>query len=137
MKYRIAGVLAVVVVFAFADRAYAPLFELSYTEFAKGVWRAFEEVSTARGLAPPDAYFAQMTAAAWFHVGPCRGDGRALGEGPPQVIGYVLNARPDRPVEAAVLEMIAIMSRDGLGREPSPHMCKFALETAVPERPIE
>lgn len=113
----------------------AELVTQSYTDFAKVLWQSLREVSVARGLTAQQASLVERTAAHWFHIGPCRGDVRKVKESETfGVLQYVANARPERPTEAATLEMLAILLREGLGR-PSEYVCRFAVETAAPYTP--
>ena len=97
------------------------------------------EVESARGLSSREGYTAQSIATEWVYVGPCKGDGSKLHSlsNTSTTIGFVLNASPRDPLGAAVLEMIAILTRDNLGRTPSEYTCRFALETAVPRQPAK
>jgi hypothetical protein len=115
--------------------AHGEIVELSYTEQVKTWTRLLQEVSEARGLDESTASLAERTATAWFYMGPCRGSTHNLDEiNPTSTFSIVSLAKPSRPFEAAVLEMIAVMARENLGREPGDDMCRFALETAVPYR---
>jgi hypothetical protein len=42
----------------------------------------------------------------------------------------VLTAEPADPLGGAVLEMVAVLTRENLGREPPEHICRFAREAA-------
>ena len=120
--------------FSIPSPACAAFYSLTYTEFAKGLWRSFADVSHARGLSQEQAATAEQIATLWIHVGPCMGNVEAPGiENPAGAHGVVMRAEPSSPLGAAILEMIAIMMRESLGRKPSSDMCKFALESAQRE----
>jgi hypothetical protein len=117
---------------AWFSSAHAELFTLPYEGFAKTFAKSIEDVAKARGLSQPDFEFARAIAATWFYVGPCRGDSRILPEGAGfAAIQTVSLANPTNPSEAAVLEIIGIMAREGLGQSPPPKdACRFAQEIA-------
>ena len=117
----------------FASPAYAPFVELTYTEFAKALWTSFAEIAKARELSPSQAKDAEVVAATWIYLGPCRGTDKKFNRGGTDLI---LSANPTRPLDAAILEMIAMMMLPTLGREPGADLCRFALETAEPTRQI-
>ncbi len=114
--------------------AYAPIVKETYTQHARMLWSGLSEVSRARELSPADAALAERIASTWVYVGPCKGTIKSLSEAA-TIIETVNLAKPSRPFEAAILEMIAIMIRQNLGRTPSDYTCRFALETAEPLRP--
>jgi hypothetical protein len=114
--------------------AYAPFMVQTYTEFAKALGLSLAEVKRARGLSAVEAALAKRTSAAWVYLGPCNGESSKLKSdlGGAAVTFSVVNlAKPSNPLGAAMLEMIAIMLRENLGRTPSGDMCRFALETAA------
>jgi hypothetical protein len=108
----------------------AQLVTVTYTEFVRQLSAQIDEVAKARRIDEPDTYLARQVASAWYYLGPCKGDARKV-ENSNSVLQWVTNAKPSRPVGAAALEIIAILSRTDFGR-PSEYTCRFALETAAP-----
>lgn len=111
--------------------ASAELVSPSYTATARTIWEDFKTIATSRRLTPAEARGAEDVAALWVYLGPC--EGRANLPGLPQdpsVFGTVARANPQDREGGAILLMIAVMTRENLGRKPHEHVCRFALETA-------
>lgn len=85
------------------------------------------EITVAHGLSAQQGILARRAAATFVYVGMCRGTGVK------DVIGaiqMIMAASPDRPIEAAALEMLAIYTRAAFGRDDS-WVCERAREDAV------
>ena len=50
-----------------------------------------------------------------------------------EAIGLMLNIRPGIPTHAAILENVALLTRENLGREPPENVCRFARENVLTE----
>ena len=53
--------------------AQAGLVPQPYTEYARNLIRAFEEIEAANELSPPEKNSAENMATTWFYMGPCEG----------------------------------------------------------------
>jgi hypothetical protein len=49
-------------------------------------------------------------------------------------ISIVHNPDLSLPLHAAILENVALLTRENFGREPPDYVCRFALETVAPLR---
>lgn len=110
----------------------AGIVEFSFAEVAKGYWRQFEDIARRRGLDRESSDMAQGVASRWYYAGPCKGkvddDSRSEVF---SAIAFVNQAESHRPVDGAILEMIAVLTRADFGR-PSEITCRFAKETGFP-----
>src|SRR5687767_8208054 len=86
----------IMMAFLLASAARAQFFTPTYTDYVKNLHSQWQEVVVARGLDAPQAHLVQRVAAAWFHIGPCNGDGRRLASPDDGVsaIQYVAMADP-------------------------------------------
>lgn len=84
-----------------------------------------QQVIDATGLSEKDGISARVTAATWVYLGPCKRSTNDLPKVDDRVFQIVVDARPQTKWGAAVLQMIAIMMRDDLGRETEAK-CDFA-----------
>ena len=103
----------------------------SYTYMVRNLLDMFTAIADARGLSNSQKTIAQHDATAWMYIAPCQGivsdrDRKYLDVS----LGQALD--PKYTVDAAILEMIASMYLEDFGRGPSPEICKFAYELAVP-----
>ena len=128
---RILGATLGVLLFA-VPKASAEFFTPTYTETVGTINSQIAEVMRARGLSGSDASYALTIAAAWFYLWPCNGSQIDI----PKTDGFAVTqayglASPMRPTGAAMLEIAAILIREGNGRTQNPQACQFAKETAI------
>ena len=128
---RIFGTTLVVLLVA-APKAGAEFFNPTYTETVTTINSQISEVMHARELSGSDATYALTTAAAWFYLWPCKGSQIDI----PKIDGLAVSqafdlASPQRPTGAAMLEIAAILIREGDGRMQNPQACQFAKEIAI------
>jgi hypothetical protein len=111
----------------------AELVEITYTEYVRNMLQLSQEITKARGLNALEGRTAQTWAAAWVHLGPCKGNppGNIKPALSQSVISMMLTADPSLPLDAAILENVALLTRENFGREPPEYVCRFALETAA------
>jgi hypothetical protein len=107
------------------------LVEETYADREPYITKSIADLAKALNLSAQDFAFARASAATWFFVGPCRGDARLL----PNDAGFaalqvVALADPARPDGAAILEIIAILTREGFDK-PSSIACQYAKKLAV------
>jgi hypothetical protein len=105
--------------------------EETYADREPYITKSIADAAKALNLSAQDFAFARASAATWFFVGPCRGDARL----PPNDAGFaalqvVALADPARPDGAAILEIIAILNREGFDK-PSSIACQYAKKLAV------
>lgn len=84
-----------------------------------------EEVSAATGLSEEIGMTARITASQWVFLGPCKGSSKELRLPDEAVFQTVIDANPRTPWGSAVLQMIAVLMRDDLGRYTETR-CEFA-----------
>jgi len=87
---------------------------------------------SARGLSGSDATYALTVAAAWFYLWPCKGSQIDI----PKADGFDVTqaynlASPKQPTGAAMLEIAAILIREGDGQTQNPQACRFAKDTVI------
>jgi hypothetical protein len=103
-----------------------PIVDLGYENYAKSAQSLLNEIAVAQGLTAKEMVVAESVAGAWVYVGPCRGKiadrDRALVA---EQLYFASVPHPQRPLHAAVLQMIAIMNLDGMGAGTE-RACKFA-----------
>ena len=129
--------------FALND-AHGTLFTLTDIEVFQLLRASLDEVSKSLNLDRGSVDYAEFVATGWVYLGPCNGDQSQLaskpgpknGEDPILAVATkILNLAPTQNTDAAIMEMFAIIAREGflssslLGR-PSPLACTFALQTA-------
>lgn len=110
--------------------ARAEFIAVPYGEFAQRMQAEIDEAATARGLAPHQQRTAERVAALWVFIGPCEGNSNLVPDSA-SAIQWVMTAKPSRDLDSTILTMIAIMTRQNLGRR-SPDQCRFALEKSQP-----
>lgn len=123
IAYCIAGALA----------AEAYFVERTYEDFVSDITSGLQQVKTARDLADHEAFLAEAMAATWVHIGPCNEQppaGEDHADTKRRVVSAVLGADPNRPLDAALLEMVSVITRSSGGR-PSENLCRYALERAL------
>lgn len=116
---------------ALAAEAY--FVERTYEDFASDITSGIQHVKAAKELSDREAFLAEAMAATWVHIGPCNENpaaGEEHAETKRRVVSAVLRANPNRTFDAAVLEMISVITRSSGGR-PSENLCRFALERAL------
>ncbi len=127
---RVSFGLSVVLVCLWATDAPGSFYTESYDDVSAQITASIADVGRSRGLSASDFKFARETASTWFFVGPCQGDARLLpADAGFDAIQTVALAKSANPTEAAILEIIAILTRQGIGQSPSnKDACKYALE---------
>jgi hypothetical protein len=111
--------------------AAAGFYTPSYTEKVSSLTRQLDEIVAARALDSRAARTARLVATSWVYIGPCRGkdpDSMFI-----EYAQYVPSASPQTTLGAAVLEMVAVLTRDNLVREPPEAVCRFARKAAKPD----
>jgi hypothetical protein len=106
----------------------ARMIEQTYEQFAALLQRDLGKVGQTRRLSLEDQRIAERAAAFWVYLGPCKGDSRKLTDTESvAAIRWVMIPDLSLELDAAMLLMIALMTRDDLGRS-SEKTCRFALE---------
>jgi hypothetical protein len=111
-----------------ATSAHCAIVDIPYTQWASTLQEALDEVSQAKRLSYSEARWAEHIAAEWVFLGPCKGSENELRQPPDMALLRYL--RPSRPMEAAALEMMALVNLENLGRGDSEYICRFAREKA-------
>jgi hypothetical protein len=101
--------------------------ETPYTQYALTLDGQLETIALATGLDGRQAAMAKRVAAYWMHVGPCRGASNDLEA---VDLSVIHNPNPRAPYHSAILQMVAVLSTQNLGREPPEAICRFALDMA-------
>jgi hypothetical protein len=112
--------------------ANAGFFTPTYTETVGAINSQIGEVMKAHGLSGSDSTYALTAAAAWFYLWPCKGSQIDI----PKADGFDVTqtfslASPMQPTGAAMLEIAAILIREGDGRTQNPQACQFAKDTVI------
>jgi hypothetical protein len=134
MGYLLGFVLAILV--AAEQPARAGFVEETYADQEPYITKSIADVvAKALNLSPPEFDHARVTAGTWFYAGPCRGDTRGLPLDASLGAMEVVNlADPLTPPGAAILEIIAVLTRQGFDK-PSPIACQYAKELALRQTP--
>jgi len=122
--------LAVVVAFLAALQpgpAWAPFVEETYEDYASTIRSREAFIALANKLDPVEAVRAGDFAALWVHVFPCGGDQRGIDTHVGSSAGFMLNANPKVPLQAAVLQTVAALWIQHSGRT-TPYTCRYAAE---------
>jgi hypothetical protein len=109
------------------NAANAEFTETPYTQFALTLDGQLETIALATGLDGRQTAMAKRVAAFWTYAGPCRG---ALKNVEAVDLSVIHNPNPRAPYHSAILQMVAVLSTQNLGREPPETICRFALEMA-------
>lgn len=114
----------------------AQLVDLPYADYAEGAERLLSEIAVTQGLSAKEMVVAESVAGAWVYIGPCRGK---TVEGDRELAAEALQLTavfyPRRPLHAAILQMIAVMNIDGMGRGTD-HACRFAFAKSGMKGPL-
>ena len=126
-------IIAAAIAISSLSGAQAGLVPQPYTEYARNLIRAFEEIEAANELSPPEKNSAENMATTWFYMGPCEGKNVPHDMEAAQLVAgaEVYYGK----LGSAVLEMITILSRDSIGRKPREETCRFAKEMAESTSP--
>ena len=108
--------------------SFAKFIKITYAHYVRVTADSMMRAAEANDLDAKTASLAFRVATTWVYIGPCEGNADHVREAS-ESIGIVLNARPTNPYSSAILQMIAILNRDNLGR-PSEYKCRFAKELA-------
>jgi len=113
--------------------AKATLIQETYTAFVQRMLRSFDEVTQTNELSKDQERLVRRLSALWFFEGPCKGNADLTSELRDGITAaFVPNLEPKRRVDRAALEILGLLIRENLGR-PNEVVCRFALETAIPE----
>lgn len=107
--------------------AHADWVSPSYEQVSDSLTGLLDRVAAARELSPEQSLTAKQLAGAWVAAGPCGMQHITDADG---ALPIMLNPNPKIGYHAAILEMVAIMIADNLGRKPTDNVCRFATELA-------
>ena len=111
--------------------AWSPLVDIPYRDWARGIQQLLDDVADARRLSRSEARIAERIAGGWVYLGPCEGSANRLSDtNAGEILQGVAAPNPKRALDAAILEMIALINLDGLGRGDREYACRFALAKA-------
>lgn len=114
-------------VFLCAGQASAELLKESYTEKVLSWSGKLNAIGAANKLTETQLDTARKTASGWLFLGPCEGRYIDLRSHP---AGYAIDVmnNPDfnNNLHASILQMVAVLTSENLGRKPSNDMCRFA-----------
>jgi hypothetical protein len=120
--------LSIAVLLLATSEAYAQPVDVPYDKWAQGVQALLDEVSEAKKLTHSQARVAERIAGYWVYLGPCRGTRDKVDSSrAAEAIQATADPDPRRPLDSAILEMIALINLADLGRGGSEYACQFAL----------
>jgi hypothetical protein len=126
----------------------------SYAEVENGYLYLFEQIAKAKGLDNEYSKAAQQSAAAWYYMWPCKGKigpktlmTSEIGHLGPERIkqgqdsASIVHNAVSNPLlgrnawEAAILEMVAVMTVSDFGQQRNENTCRFAEKLGFPITP--
>jgi hypothetical protein len=122
--------LAAALFYGLTASAPAGLVTLSYTEMVRSYEGRLDAIFKANKLTGKERSFAEETIVTWVFVGPChKGSNNLKQDRLNTSVQFVMSADAGTPVGSAVLQGIAALSVDNLGRTPpSDDLCRYAQE---------
>lgn len=123
--FKVSWAIAICMASTFSARA--DFISLTYEQVSESLTGLLDRVAVARDLSHDEARVAKQISGAWVAAGPCKMPHIPEAEG---ALPILLNPIPEIRYHAAVLEMVAILTADNLGRGPTENVCRFASELA-------